>query len=65
MPESPASEALLREGDLIRAVDGVSGKALTLERFGALMGTAGRRRTIRVQRGADVVIIGVRTRRLI
>lgn len=65
MPESPASDALLREGDVIRAVDGVSGKELTLERFGALMGTAGRRRTIRVQRGADVVTLVVRTRRLI
>lgn len=65
MPRSPASEAHLREGDLIRAVDGVSGMELSLERFGVLMGETGRRRVIRVQRGARVLTVVVRTRRLI
>lgn len=65
MPRTPASEAKLRVGDLIRAVDGVSGMDLTLERFGTLMGEAGRRRTLRIQRGAHVLTIVVRTRRLV
>lgn len=64
MPRTPASEAKLRVGDLIRAVDGVSGMELTLERFGALMGEPGRRRTLRIQRGERVLTIVVRTRRL-
>ena len=65
MPNSPASEAKLRIGDVIRAVDGVSGRRLTLERLGALMGEPGRRRTLRVQRGAGALTIVLRTRRLI
>ena len=64
-PRTPASEAKLRVGDVIRAVDGVSGTGLTLERFGTLIGEPGRRRTLRVQRGARVLSIVVRTRRLI
>ena len=65
MPSTPASEAKLRVGDVIRAVDGVSGRELTLERLGALMGEPGRRRTVRIQRGASALTIVVRTRRLI
>jgi hypothetical protein len=65
MPRTPASEANLRGGDVIRAVDGVSGKELTLEWFGTLMGEPGRRRTLRIQRGARALTIVVRTRRLI
>lgn len=65
MPRTPASEAKLRVGDLIRAVDGVSGMELTLERFGTLMGEPGRRRTLRIQRGAHILTIVVRTRRLV
>ena len=65
MPRTPASEAKLRVGDLILAVDGVSGKELTLERCGTLMGEPGRRRTVRIQRGATTLSIVVRTRRLI
>jgi hypothetical protein len=63
MPSTPASEAKLRVGDVIRAVDGVSG--LTLEQLAALMGEPGRRRTLRVKRGARDVSIIVRTRRLV
>jgi hypothetical protein len=65
MPNSPASEAKLRIGDVIRAVDGVSGTEFTLERLAALMGEPGRRRTLRVQRGAGALTIVLRTRRLI
>lgn len=65
MPRTPASEAKLRVGDLIRAVDNVSGMELTLERFGTLMGESGRRRALRIQRGERVLTIVVRTRRLI
>jgi PDZ domain-containing protein/aspartyl protease len=65
MPNSPASEAKLRIGDVIRAVDGVSGRRLTLERLGALMGVPERRRILRVQRGAGDLTIVLRTRRLI
>jgi hypothetical protein len=65
MPSTPASEAKLRVGDVIRAVDNVSGMELTLERLGAFMGEPGRRRTLRVQRGDRVLTIVVRTRRLI
>jgi hypothetical protein len=65
LPRTPASEANLRVGDLIRTVDGVSGMDLTLERLGALMGEPGHRRTLRIQRGAKSLTIIVRTRRLI
>jgi hypothetical protein len=65
MPSTPASEAKLRVGDVIRAVDNVSGMELTLERLGAFMGEPGRRRTLRVQRGDRILTIVVRTRRLI
>ncbi len=65
MPSTPASEAKLRVGDVIRAVDGVSGTELTLERLSALMGEPGRRRTLRVKRGARGLSIIVRTRRLV
>jgi len=65
MPRTPASESKLRVGDLIRAVDGVSGKELTLERLGALMGEPGRRRTLRVKRGIRSLTIIVQTARLI
>jgi C-terminal processing protease CtpA/Prc len=65
MLRTPASEAKLGVGDVIRAVDGISGRELTLERLAALMGEPGRRRTLRIQRGARVLTIVVRTRRLI
>jgi Aspartyl protease/PDZ domain len=65
MPRTPASEAKLRVGDVIRAVDGISGMELTLERLGTLMGEPGRRRTLRIERGARALTIVVRTRRLI
>jgi hypothetical protein len=65
MPQTPASEAQLRLGDVIRAVDGISGNELTLERFGGLMGEPGRRRTLRVKRGGRGLSIIVRTRPLI
>jgi C-terminal processing protease CtpA/Prc len=65
LPRTPASEANLRVGDLIRTVDGVSGMDLTLERLGALMGEPGHRRALRIQRGAKSLTIIVRTRRLI
>lgn len=65
MPRTPASEAELRVGDVIRAVDSVSGMELTLERFGTLMGEPGRRRTLHIQRGARALTIVVRTKRLI
>jgi hypothetical protein len=65
MPRTPASEAGLLGGDLIRGVDGFSGIELTLERFATLMGEPGRTRTLRIQRGAHALTIVVRTRRLI
>jgi PDZ domain/Aspartyl protease len=65
LPRTPASEAQLRVGDVIRAADGISGTELTLERLGALMGEPGRRRSLRIKRGARDFSIIVRTRRLI
>jgi len=64
MPGTPASEAKLRVGDVIRAVDGFSGTELTLEQLAVLMGEPSRR-TLRVKRGARELSIIVRTRPLI
>ena len=64
LPSTPASEAGLRAGDVIRAVDGISGMELTLERFGALMAEP-RRHTLRIKRGARDLTLIVTTRRLI
>jgi hypothetical protein len=64
MPETPASEAKLRVGDVIVSVDGIRGSALTLERFALVTERTGRH-VFRVQRMGRTLTIPIATRRLI
>ena len=62
---SPATEAGLRIGDIITAIDGKSTGQMTLEQIRQMFRQKGRRYSLSVERGRSVLTLKIRTRRLI
>jgi hypothetical protein len=62
---SPATEAALRVGDIITAIDGKSTAKLTLEQIRRMFRRNGRRYSLSVKRNESVLPIEIKTRRLI
>ncbi len=62
---SPATEAGLRIGDIITAIDGKSTGQMTLEQIRQMFRQKGRRYSLSVERGRSVLTLKIKTRRLI
>lgn len=65
MEETPASEAGLRRGDTLLAIDGAPAANFTLDQIRQMFKTAGREYTLSVGRGRSVRQLKLRTRRVI
>ena len=62
---SPASQAGLRQGDIITAIDGRAASELTLDQIGQLFKREGRKYLLRIKRGKHLLRIRVKMARLI
>jgi len=62
---SPASQAGLRGGDIITAIDGRAASELTLEQIGQLFKLKGRKYLLSIKRGEQMLQIKVEMARLI
>lgn len=62
---SPATEAALRVGDIITAIDGKSTTKFTLEQIRRMFRQEGRRYSLGVTRNESLLLIKIKTRRLI
>ena len=65
LPETPAAEAGLREGDVLLAVDRTSADLATPSRIAEMLMDDGAERTLLVERGAQVLQIRLKLRRLL
>ena len=62
---SPTTEAGLRIGDIITAIDGKSTGQMTLEQIRQMFRQKGRRYSLSIERGRSVLTLKIKTRRLI
>ena len=61
---SPASEAGLREGDLIQSIDGLSSEHFTLHQVQSIFLRVGAEHHLTVQRGKQILQVDIRLRNL-
>lgn len=65
LEDSPASEAGLRVGDVLAAIDGVAAAKLTLEEISQMLKQQGRVYQLSIKRGNGTRSVKIKTRRLI
>jgi C-terminal processing protease CtpA/Prc len=64
-PNSPASEAGVKEGDLIKAIDGKAIETFTSTQIGELLRREGEAHSLSIERGKQQLEVKLKLRRLI